>query len=258
MNMHEYLERKRGWLTGAKRFFTPSGLSSEHILAAYQFKGMSSEAAALLDLSGRNFDLTKGSQTYNGQSHTPSWSSASGFTFDAVMYGRSGYLDNSSLNSQAIRCVVVRYTDLTQDNRGWLVTAGGDNGRCQVMAASSVALVDGEYSWHYANYGGPGFVWYSGHWRTTSTFYANAVVGANIGTSNQVYINGVGKSNTDREARTGKGDGTAWRTFGNVHADHSDLNNAVHAGKKIVCAAFYDVALTADQHAEVASMMLEI
>ena len=255
MNMHEYLERKRGWLTGAKRFFTPSGLSSEHILAAYQFKGMSSEAAALLDLSGRNFDLTKGSQTYNGQSHTPSWSSASGFTFDAVMYGRSGYLDNSSLNGQAIRCVVVRYTDLTQDNRGWLVTAGGDNGRCQITCATTVSI-----GGNVSNYPGPGYVWYSGHWRSTSTFYAAAVVGVNVGggSNEKLYINGVGKNHTDREARTDKDDGSSWRTFGNVHAPESNLNNAVHAGKKIICAAFYDVALTAEQHAEVASMMLEI
>lgn len=253
MNMHEYLERKRGWLTGAKRFFTPSGLSSEHILAAYQFKGMSSEAAALLDLSGRNFNLTKASESYQGVSHSPTWGSSTGFTFDAVMYGASGYLDNASLNTQAIRCVVVRYTGLTQDNRGYLVTAGGDNGRCQVTCATTVANGD-----TVSNYPGPGFVWYDQHWRSTSTFYAAAVVGANVGTSNQIYINGVGKNNTDRDARTDKSSGGSWRTFGNMHAPVSNLTNAVHAGKTIICAAFYDVALTADQHAEVASMMLEI
>ncbi len=125
------------------------------------------------------------------------------------------------------------------------------------MAASSVALSDGEYNWHYANYGGPGYVWYSGHWRTTSTFYASAIVGVNVGggSNEKLYINGVGKNHTDREAQTGKGDDTAWRTFGNVHANHSDLNNAVHAGKKIIAAAFYNVALNDAQHSQVAAAM---
>ena len=255
MNAYEYLIKKRdAILNAANRFWLPAGIGLDNVLAAYQFKGVASEYYALQDLTGHGYTLTKGSQTHNGTTHTPTWNSSTGFTFDAVMYGRCGWLDNAVLNTQAIRSVIVRYADLTQDNRGYLVTAGGDNGRCQLMAATSVWLYDGDNS-RYVNYGGPGFVWYSEHWRSTSTFYQSAVVGANVGTSDQIYINGVGKNNTDRNAPTNKGDADVWRTFGNTHAPMSDLNNAVHAGKKILAAAFFNVALSAEEHAQAAAAM---
>lgn len=252
MIMRDYLEQKRRALTaGANRFFLPEGLTADNVLAAYQFKGVSAESYALQDLSGHGYHLTKGSGTYNGHTYTPSWGYSTGFSWSAVYGGNSGWLDNAVLNAQAIRAVIVRYADLTQDNRACLVTAGGDNGRCQLMAATSVYLNDGGYH----NYGGPGFVWYNEHWRSSSTYYQSAVAGANIGTSGQIYINGTGHNTTDREAWTTKGASAVWRTFGNVVASASDLVNAVFAGKKIICAAFYNVALNAEQHKQVADAM---
>ncbi len=86
MIMRDYLERKRRALTaGANRFFLPEGLTADNVLAAYQFKGVSAESYALQDLSGHGFHLSKGSQTYNNVSRTPTWNIGTGFTFEAVM-----------------------------------------------------------------------------------------------------------------------------------------------------------------------------
>jgi len=227
-------------------WFLVTGLSIANVLAAYNFTGASSESSALEDLTGHGYNLTKYGQSHAGGTRYPVWSAGNGFRFYDTARGNQGYLDNSSLNTQAIRCVVVRYTGVNSSYGTWLVTAGGDNGRCQVTAVTHLWMSDS-----VAKYNGPGTVWYSGHWRSTSTYYANAVVGANVGTSNQIYINGAGKNSTDRAAPTDKGSGSSWRTFGNTHAAISDLNNATHGGKSIQAAVFYNVALSAAQHAEI-------
>lgn len=253
MTMRDYLERKRRSILGSKRFFMPSGLSAANCLAAFQFKGVASEAAALQDLSGNGRNLTKHSQTSSGVTYTPSWNTATGFTFAAVYQGLCGYLNNASLNAQSIKCAIVRYQDMTLNNRGWLITAGGSDGLAQ-LAGACTTYKDGSTD----NHVGPGYTSTKTSWRYITTRYTEGVVGANFGASDGLFVNGSKKTNTLISGCAAVQDQQTWHTFGNVHAPMSDLNNAVHAGKKILCAAFFDVALTADQHAEVAAAMAEI
>ena len=264
---HNYLLQKRDALLSAlSLFWLPSGMSSADVLAAYQFKGVSSESVALKDMSGNGRTLTKGSQTYSGTTYTPSWSSSDGFTFDAVYGGNSGYLDNSTLDGQNIQCAIVRFSGLSQTNRGCLVTAGGSSGCAQLMASCTY------FTDTVVNRSGAGYVqtWgvYSsgtplGHWRYTTTTMTSGVLGANFGTSDGLYSNGTKVTATDSgSANTYLGSNTSEitqsYTFGNTHASISDLNNAIWAGKKIIAAAFYSRALSASEHKEVAERMAQL
>ena len=238
---HSYLMKKRRALMAAlDLWYQPPGMAATNVLAAYQFKGIASEAAALQDLSMYRRDLTKGSQTYNNVSYTPTWSSASGFTFDAVHGGASGYLDNSGLDNAAIKAAVVRYANLTQTNRGYLITAGGADGSAQIYAATTVYIKDDGLF----NYTGPGFVvspYSSASWVGTvgyvSTGKTSGVIGANFADDKALFLDGIrtATQNTD----SGKtytdlgGESLHGYTFGNSHSSKSDLNNATFAGKVI-------------------------
>lgn len=272
----DYFElKKRAMLLGANVFWLPAGVGRNNVLAAYRFKGVSSEAFALQDLSNRRNNLIKYSQTYNNVEHTPAWSSANGFSFDAVVAGLSGYLDNPALDQSDIKSAVVCYTGVEQDNRALLITAGGASGKVQIFAATSAEVIDSinddtqEIRMSYQNYKGPGFVtvawsgWasvgqmaYSG-----SAQKASGVIGVNF-TSNQMFLDGsaAGLSYTENGSTytdIGSG-GHIGHTFGNSHSDKNELSGGTFASKTIIAAAFYDVELTADQHLEVANAMLSL
>lgn len=269
MDMHTYLELKRdAILRGANRFFLPSGLAADKCLAAYQFAGVSSESYALQDLSGNGRDLKKGSQTYSGTTYAPTWSS-SGFKFDAVYGGNSGYLNNGTLNTLSIVCAVVRYSGLTQNNRGPLITAGGASGKVQIYGATSAYAFDsygedGELiNAEYRNYVGPGFAAsaQSGTWAGTMYYSPTqktaGVIGVNF-TANKMYLDGaLASTSSTPSGKTFTGLSNKY-TFGTSHSSHSPLNNAVWAGRTIIAAAFFSVELSKDQHAEVAEAMLAI
>lgn len=266
--MGEYFElKKRALLMGANVFWLPSGLGRDSVLAAYQFKGVSSEIFALQDISGGGKPLVKYSQTYNNVTYTPIWNSASGFTFAAVYGGLCGYLDSESLDKSGIKSAVICFSGVDQNNRAYLMTAGGASGKAQIYAATSAYIVgDG-----YTNYAGPGFcsVAYSSYSVVGqmkyygSTYKQSGVIGVNFET-NQMYIDGTDV--TSNLSSTPSGDtytdfndgGLQGKTFGNSHTGKSALNNAVHAGKTIIAAAFFDVELSAAQHQEIATAMLAL
>ena len=275
--MYQYLNwKKKAMLMAANTFWLPSGLSIENCIAAYQFKGASSETVARRDLTGNGYTMYVYTETDDAQStgdHAPTWSASSGFTFDAVYRGRSGFLNNNDLNQQNIKAAVVRYSGLTQNNRGYLLTAGGSAGTAFLYAATTVvyytAYSEGSYTAQVQNYGGPGFVtsaYSSPTWvgtvGYTTTSKNSGVVGANFATNKALYIDGVkttttsspsGKTFTD--VNTGENQG---RTFGNSRRSYSDLGNATFAGKSIIAAAFFGVELTDAQHKEVADMMAQM
>ena len=203
---HDYLLRKRdAVLASGGLFWLPSGMSYDNVLAAYQFKGVASEADSLADISGHGRTLTKHSQSGN----TPTWNSSYGWKFDAVYQGLCGYLNNAALNNQAIVCAVVRYSNLSNQDRGWLITAGGSTGLAQLMAKSAVWE-----SSQVKTYDGPGYPSSSGHWQTSSAGTPTAgVIGANFGSADKVYVDGVRRNTTTRSANTDKGD-ESWHTFG--------------------------------------------
>lgn len=272
--MNYFELKKRALLSSTNVFWLPTGVPRDAVLAAYRFKGVSSEAFALQDLSSKRNGLIKYSQSYNGVTYTPTWDSASGFTFDTVYQGRSGYLDNPALDQSDIKAAVVCYTGLTQTNRGYLMTAGGASGRAFLFGASTVLTYgtideDGYQGVEVTDYGGPGYVtspWASWTWVGTVAYTTAAktsgVVGANFGSNGGLYLDGTAaatSSTADGHAFTDVGlGGNQGKTFGNSHSDKSDLNNAVHAGKTIIAAAFFGVELTADQHLEIATAMLAL
>lgn len=259
---YDYLRKKRDALLMASGlFWLPSGMSQANVISAYQFKGVSSESDALTDITGHGYNLTKSSQTYNGNTYSPTWSGSNGFTFAEVYQGLCGYLDNSSLDNQDIKCAVIRFSNLTLDNRGYLITAGGSAGTAQLMAACTYGDING------IQFKGAGFasIWGNasgtpkGHWDYSSSVVTSGVLGVNFGGSGALYKDGSlltvtrsanANSYFGADVSTKQG-----HTFGNSHADISDLNNARHAGKKIQCAVFFSVALTTTQHKEVAERM---
>lgn len=230
-------------------FWSAGGIAAANCLAAYQFKGAASETEARKDLTGHGYTLTKGSQTYGDTTYSPTWAAASGYTFARVWNGLCGYLNNSSLNGKDIKCVIVRYRGLSHSNRGYLVTAGGSSGNAYVYCATSY------YKNAYVNRTGPGYLISS----TSVAYYGTAkysgVIGANFGSSGALYLDGT-KVTTSSE--TGISAEPGGHTFGNKHADKSDLNNAYFSSKIIIAAAFYSVALTAAQHKAVSDAMLKL
>lgn len=249
MNGFQYLMKKRdAILASCGLFWLPSGMSADNVLAAYQFIGVPSEEEALMDVSGNNRTLTKTSETVNGTTYTPTWSSSAGFIFQKAYQGKSGYLDNTSLNGQNILSAVVRYSNLSQDNRGYLITAGGTSGLAQLMAACTV------YKSGVLNYTGPGYTSGSTAWRYDTTARTSGILGANFGSADGLYFNGTKLTVTAVTGCTAA-TGVTWHTFGNVHANASDLTNADHAGKRIQAAVFFKTALTDDQMLEVYQRM---
>lgn len=272
--MSRYLDwKKQALLMGAGQWYLPPTVSAADLLAAYQFKGVASENFAKQDLSGNGRNLTKGSQEYNGTSHTPTWSMSSGYTFDAVYQGKSGYLDNAQLDTLDIKAAVVRYSGLTQNNRGYLINAGGSSGNARLYAATSAAVYssysDGSYTGSVSNWGGPGFAssaWSSYTWvgtiKYTTTFKQNCIVGANFSDSQALYLDGsLATTTTSSSGKTftdiGQGD-TRGYTFSDQHRTWADLGNDTHAGKTLVAAVFFSKALTADEHAYIAARMANI
>ena len=247
MNAYDYLRKKRdAILAGSDLFWLPSGMSYDNVLAAYQFVGVESENVALEDITGHGRRLTKVKQDL-----VPTWNKADGFTFAQRYWDVCGYLDNADLNAQTIRSAVVRFSDVTLDNRCWLITAGGSDGLAQLCAAATV------YTDHVVNLGGPGYTSGAETWRYGSAPMTEGVLGANFGTADGLYINGAHAA-VSSQGSCASAAGVTWHTFGNVHADMSDLSNAQHAGKCIQAAVFFSVALSADDHAEVARRIMEV
>ena len=274
--MDSFLLKKKSMLSGSNVFWLPSGVGRNDVVGAYRFKGVSSEAFALQDLSPRRYNLTKYTQTYSGTDHTPTWSSANGFTFDAVYQGLSGYLDNSALDQSDIKSAVVCYSGLSQTNRGYLITAGGTSGKAFIFAATTAVSYTSISGDQYSgitvdNYTGPGYVtsaYSSFSWVGTMAYVSTAktsgVIGANFDTGGGLYLDGSKVTTTSTEAgKTFCDTGNVAKpnqgyTFGNSHTSNSTLANATFAGKVIIAAAFYGVELTDAQHLEVATAMLAL
>jgi len=248
---HDYLIRKRdALLASSGLFWLPSGYSADDVFAAYLFKGVASADVSREDVTGHGYTLTLGSESGN----SPSWDASRGWKFSTEYQGQQGYLTNSTLNGRNIKTAVVRYANRANANRCWLITAGGSSGLVQLCAATAVWDTDEST---VRTYSGPGYPHGEDKWTYCSMGNAAAVVGANFGSSNKLYINGGHMTSYVHtiNASTSKGSQQSWRTFGNTHAAISDLNNANHSGKDIICAAFFAVALTDEQHKEVAQRM---
>lgn len=107
-----YLEIKRKALLGSGEWYLTAGLTSEAVIAAYQFKSRVSQTEALNTLCGWNsytLSLVSGGYTNPG---VPTWSS-DGVSIKGGARGYSGLL-SSSLNNQRSNhtSVFVKYSNL--------------------------------------------------------------------------------------------------------------------------------------------------
>ena len=227
-------------------FWLPTGVAASNCLAAYRFKGAASESAALTDLTGHGYTLTK-----NG----PSWSSSTGFWIDPSI-GSGSYqynvtLYNNTLCTKNIQTVIFRYGNFNTEMMHPVCEAYGSNGFVRIRFGLSRS--DGE-PWPgtssrdtkgYPVAPAPNGAALWGKSRIT----ASGVFGLNIKTA--MYLNGnaitvqtcaiSGTDTDDYPFTSGSNPYMIWLPRGNDY--------------RYYAWSFYDVALTAAQHKEVCDAM---
>lgn len=217
-------------------WWLPSGVAAANCLAAYQFKGAASEAAARTDLTGHGYTLSKWDSL--------SWSSANGFE----RVSGNSRLSNTTLCSKNIRSFAIKYSNHVPANNGPIVEGGGSSGFAVLFISGlqkdGGKLWDGtESSWTTVpiipkNNNGEVL-------KATSNASASGVIGVTAQTA--IYMNG-----TAMGVKTEGNDGTKHGPWPNSSSwlIWIYINNFyVHA------AAFFDVNLTAAQHKELYTMM---
>ena len=109
--MSSLLERKRrALIMGSGGWWLPPNFDPEDCVCAYQFKGAVDEATALSDLSGNGYTLTKQYQV----PENAAWNNDSGFYlggFGGTTWRVPHGLDNSSVNRDQIKSVIVRFKE---------------------------------------------------------------------------------------------------------------------------------------------------
>ena len=233
----------------ARLFYTsdwwiPSGISATNVIAAYRFKGASSETEARTDLSGHGYTLSK--------ANSPVWTSANGFD----MSHANAYLSNSTLNSlTTIKTIIIRFAGLPTTN-GVLypmsqIKGTYGTGTKNPMIYARFKLTNGS-STISTNYPVVIVSWSNSKLKY---YVANTKLGAEgvIGYSSaRIYIGGVLKSSTSPTTKTVE---SVLTTETNLATSYSYTLDRFGGGK-IYAAAFYSVDLNANQHKEVANNML--
>ena len=275
MLMHEYLLKKKHAITmGSNQWFVPRGLTIDNVLAAYQCVGQVSAEHALRDLGMYGHDLKNVGNV--------AWSSDTGFTFKQCYQSGNQALQSSALNDLDIKCCILRYADITISSRCFLMSAGGSKNTARIYGATA-----GWGTWydsgHHARGNGSlldtnrlGYarnskeIYYDKD--SQDGFHKSGIVGANFSEDDKLFYNGswIKSKTTKRKSMVHYEDdgeikevectlemslGNGKRTFGIAHPNASDLNNAQHAGWRLIAAAFFNVPLTASEHAEVAENM---
>lgn len=221
-------------------WWVPSGVAAANCLAAYRFKGAASEAAALTDLTGHGYTLTK--------SGPPTWSSATGFTFNW-----NGNLNNASLNGQGVNTIVVRFANAA-DKTNLSAVGGSGNNRFLYRGLYLGSFYNGA-SGTAINTNNPallyGQVWKDWERPPAGSFYVYTA-STTVGTSGVLAFGGSsfywnGTAMTTSSGQTGIDEGTK--------AMPSKYTLAYNAKLELVAAAFFSVELTAAQHKEVADGM---
>lgn len=239
--MSSYLEwKKRAIVMGSGGWWLPPNFDPDDCLAAYQFKGAGSESAALTDLTGHGYELTK-----NDPDRLMDFDNSAGFVWARNGWRSSRYLHNAVLTkdlhgfeSTEIQSYIIRYASL-------FIGAGYD-------FAYRLTFVNGHLSVYYPH----NHEW-QGEWvqnavymyRTTPSWTdANGVIGYNMGlktttaeNSGDLYINGALIPVDNRTTETGLQERTIIPLFGHDSA-------AGNVGPyTIVAGAFYKKKLKADE-----------
>lgn len=231
-------------------FWTAGGVAAANCLAAYQCKGAASATAALTDLTGHGYTLTK----HGGAT----WASATGYTMD-----NWGSLQNASLDGKEIKSIVVRFGNLptTEKTTYPLALPGGASNNIFLYARIYDRGFFNGASRDNVNTNFPARVYAYTYYETAGTtprykfkcyigekkLGATGVLGFSGGT---LYSNGTAQTTTnhitDTESTQQPISGSNRYTLGYGH------------GISILAAAYYSVALTAAQHKAVADAMLAL
>lgn len=233
-------------------FWLPGGLAASACLAAYQFKGAASEAAALTDLSGHGYTLTK--------SNSPTWTSANGFYF-----GSGAYLGNATLNAlKTVKTIVIRYSGLS--------TATAARLPLSLIKGQTTAGTSNPLFWARPNFR----ITYNGTNTTISSDKPCIVTALNTSTNkltyklgsakaaaagvlacdaSNIYANGTAQTVTSHTVNCD----SSITTESNIHTQYSyTLASNSSYPYYVIAAAFYNVTLSATQHKEVADAMLAL
>lgn len=248
----------RAWVgvNGVARLFyesswwTAGGISTANCLAAYQFKGASSETVARTDLTGHGYTLTK----YN----SPTWATGTGFTLPT-----NAYLQNSSLNGQNIKSIVIRFAGMpttTGTTYALSLPGGSGNNRFLYVRLRDLGYFNGAniynadtnypvlvYAWNQYETSGTTPRFRFRYYQGSTKLGATGVLGFS-GTA--LYSNGVAQTTTAELTNT--------ESTGTPISGTNRFTIGQGAGYSVIAAAFYSVDLTAAQHKAVADAMLAL
>lgn len=228
-------------------WWTPSGVSLTNVIAAYQFKGASSETVSRNDLSGHGKTLTL--------SGTGSWSS-SGY------YLNGGYLYNTSMyNLSDVKSIVIRYSGLNTTTTfiplsEMYMPANTSGTKPNLYAhASWSRFYNG--AWLSTSYNAPAAIvgWSNDmlyYYLANSSLPATGTVGYSGGTfySNGSSIGGTYKSENAENLSTIE--------IGNTNQNGLVLSSRNGYGYTVIAAAYFSVALTPAQQSEIYNLMAQI
>lgn len=217
----------------AEQWWLPNGILPSNVIAAYQFKGVASEASALLNLNNTAvYSLTK-------VGGTVTWNQSTGFYIPATVgYG----LNNASITS--FSSVFARFSDAANGNYysaivspalGYTLMAKAAFENNGAQYRNSVGIADQSSS--------PGTGYYG------ATYYSYGVLGWNR-TSRLVYVNGVSQSLT--------GFANAYisnPTYILIGQGRLSPNITSFTSYNLQAVAFYNTELTADQVVQLSSSM---
>ena len=241
-------------------FFLPKGVDKAHCIAAYQFKGVHNLQEALIDRTEHGYNLTT--------SGTMVWDVDNGL--------RSGTVTNVNLanlnRAGSLITHVIFYGNYHDPYSSWEVF-----GNYSITAMGMPGLSLRNRNTFMGHDGGDGFtdgtgqmgmITYgdggdsqSGHWESgggilASNTYAPAS-GVFAGTNGNSQTSGLWLNGT-RLATRGWG-GAGWQSSPPVDRQRGNSPVVpVDGNVDIYAAAFYDIALTDEQHAELARTMSEI
>lgn len=215
-------------------WWLPIGILPSDVIAAYQFKGASSEANALLNQNNKDtYPLTKVGSTVT-------WNQSTGFYIPAT----NGYgLKNASIKS--FTSVFARFSDVASGNSAAILVSPAAG--YTLMAKAAYATTEGA---EYKN--APGIIDFttsSGTAYHMSTYYGNGVLGWNR-PSRLLYINGVSQSLSTFSQ--------AWidsATYILIGQGKTDVAITSFASYNLQAVAFYNKELTAAQVVELSNNM---
>lgn len=217
----------------ANPWWLPTGLLASNCIAAYRFKGASSEANALLNVNNTaTYPLTK-------VGGTVTWNQSTGFYIPAT----NGYgLHNASITS--FTSVFARFSD---------VASGSSEAILVTPAAGYTLMAKAAYSDGAAKYkNAPGIIDFTSSPGTgyhMSTYYGNGVLGWNRA-SRLLYINGVSQSLSTISPVWIEGG-----TYILIGQGRPDVILTSFASYNLQAVAFYNTELTAAQVVQLSTAM---